>query len=45
MINDFKHGLVVKLPKKKGTMKYEELKTKHFISHTSKILCRIIRYE
>lgn len=40
MINDFKHGLIVTLPKKKGTMKFEKHRT---INLTSKILCRVIK--
>lgn len=43
MINDFKHGLVVTLPKNKGTLKCEKHRTINLTSHASKILCRIIK--
>lgn len=38
MINDCKHGLVVTLPKKRGTMKCEEHRTINLTSHASKIM-------
>lgn len=43
MINDFKHDLVVILPKKKETMKCKEHRTINFTFYASKILCRVIK--
>lgn len=43
MINDFKHGLVVTLPKKKRTMKCEKHKIINLTFHAFKILYRVIK--
>ncbi|CAI6343800.1 unnamed protein product [Macrosiphum euphorbiae] len=43
IIDDFRKGIIVTIPKKKGTMNCEEYRTLNLNTHASKIITRIIK--
>lgn len=43
IIDDFRKGIIVTIPKKKGTMNCEEYRTLNLNTHASKITTRVIK--
>jgi len=43
IIDDFRKGIIVTIPKKKGTMNCEEYRTLNLNTHASKIITRVIK--